>query len=223
MPTKGEIRKVMATATPEKRSDFILTRESLKVQGVTPTEAWQIAYQLEFGGHASNEAAVLAAMQDLSKDGRDTDMDKAVRLSAAHQAKAHVRGLPNAHRATPKIRAADAAREAIELRTKAAKLMSDDPVKVEDFASSDAPAVTTVAWVAKHLEVDEKDIDKRTCPCPTAWGLLKWARLNTNDFWMKIWYAMIPPRSQMDDAAEGGKLADMPIRELIERLKEAPV
>ena len=61
---------------------------------------------------------------------------------------------------------------------------------------------TIVRWVAENI--DNGEVDPKTCPAPFAWTLLRQCR-DVEGFldetFMPLWIKLIPPRSQLESGA----------------------
>lgn len=219
MPTKREIIAKVQGAGDAVWQEFLDFREGMKKKGIPAYQAWQIAYQMVLGGHASEEAAVMAAMDELSADNRDPKMAQSLKISQSKLLKASkARAIESRKDAATRIAVAAKAGRKLSSTAAISRMTTDGRLLTpEDFGGKDAPTVETVSWVSQNLVFDEPDV--ATCPCPAAYGLWAWAKANPDAFWGGVWRQMIPPRSQLSDDSAGAKKADMPIRELIDRLR----
>ena len=73
------------------------------------------------------------------------------------------------------------------------------PRKIRDRVAGEAEIVR---WVARNIDLAEPD--PKSCPDPFAWTLLRQCREVdgfVNDTFLPLWTKLIPPRSQIENAA----------------------
>lgn len=224
MPTKKEITEEVKGRGETHWAEFVSIREALKAGGHPALAAWNIAYQKVCGGHLTDEAAVIAAYDDMaSKSGT------AARKSIGQQRRRAVER--NAASMVPTaFRKAEAAKEALKLSAHAVEMekrrvgiVSSDTADgmLEllggvDLARDDTPA-EAVIWVARNACRAEPEMG--SCPGAIAFGMWKWVREsgdNEREFWKVLTQKTV---QGMDQSVKGEDVADMPLRELIGKLK----
>ena len=72
----------------------------------------------------------------------------------------------------------------------------------KSFLDKSAGIVTSIAWVAKVLELPKRQVKQDEAPSPEAYGLYKsYSRSNErrDEFWDKVFTKLIPNRAQLED------------------------
>lgn len=78
------------------------------------------------------------------------------------------------------------------------------PRDVHEWLERKCDITVAIEWVAKRMELPDKDIDIEDAPSAEAWGLLMNYRSSLkdkSDFWEKMYAKLIPTKSQLDNRA----------------------
>lgn len=70
-----------------------------------------------------------------------------------------------------------------------------------DFKSSTVSHLNSVRWVFDNIRNGQAK--RASCPSPGAWGLLKWAKDNQDEFYKAVWSKTLPSRQQIEASEKG--------------------
>ena len=153
---------------------FHRTRDKLKVQGMAPQDAYQVAFESFFPSGAGTAPALPdGCVEETTESGAVGENDRVVTSRVTGTTGAG----EDAQDTLPRI-----------------------PSKL--FKGKTASRAEVVDWVAENVAVEGVDAD--TCPSAEAWAMLRWVRrslMNETDFWKTIYRALLPARSELDAVA----------------------